>query len=54
MIGAAIGIVMAAHKTTEAEAFATLSRASQAANRKLRDIAADIVDTGDVSGVAGG
>jgi hypothetical protein len=49
MIGAAIGIVMAGRKVTPAEAFETLTVASQHANRKLRDVAADIVDTGDVS-----
>ncbi|HET9647208.1 MAG TPA: ANTAR domain-containing protein [Microlunatus sp.] len=48
-IGAAIGIVMATRKVSEAHAFLTLSRASQNSNRKVRVIADELVDTGDVS-----
>jgi hypothetical protein len=51
MIGAAMGIVMADRRVTPADAFAALARASQNANRKLRESAADVVDTGDVSGL---
>lgn len=42
-IGAAVGILMATHGITSEEAFTMLSRASQRLNRKLRDIAAGIV-----------
>lgn len=45
-IGAAIGIVMAAMKITEDEAFDVLIKISQRQNRKLRFIADDIVLTG--------
>jgi hypothetical protein len=50
-IGAALGIVMAARRITQDEAFEVLSTASQQANRKLRDLADDVVRTGDVSGL---
>ncbi len=49
-IGAAVGIVMAAAKLPEADAFAVLVAASQDANRKVRDIAAEVVDTGLIPG----
>ena len=52
-IGAAIGIVMHAVKVDELHAFAVLVRASQNQNRKLRDIADDLVATGDVAGLLG-
>jgi hypothetical protein len=42
-IGAAIGILMATHRIAQEDAFAMLSTASQRVNRKLRDLAADIV-----------
>jgi GAF domain-containing protein len=42
-IGAAIGILMATHTLSQEDAFAMLSTASQRVNRKLRDLAADIV-----------
>ena len=45
-IGIALGILVERHKITPDEAFARLSHASQVTNRKLRDIAADLVDTG--------
>lgn len=48
-MGAAIGIVMANRGVDEADAFKILSRASQHANRRLRLIAEDVVETGDVS-----
>ena len=48
-IGAAIGIVMANRKVTEAAAFLILTKASQNSNRKVRVIADEVVDTGDVS-----
>jgi hypothetical protein len=45
-IGTAIGILMARELITSEEAFARLVEASQHLNRKLRDIAADVVETG--------
>jgi len=48
-IGAAIGIVMANRKVTEAAAFLILTKASQNSNRKVRVIADEVVATGDVS-----
>ncbi|MFI7588064.1 ANTAR domain-containing protein [Spongisporangium articulatum] len=45
-IGAAIGILMTIHKVTEQQAFMLLSKASQQSNRKLRDIADDVVLAG--------
>lgn len=47
-IGAAIGILMAAHKITEDEAFAVLKAGSNRLNRKLRDIAQHVTDTGQL------
>lgn len=47
-IGAAIGIAMARHGLTQTEAFQVLSRASQDQNRKLREVADDVVFTGEV------
>ena len=45
-IGAAIGVLMAHHKITEPDAFALLRATSQTLHRKLRDVAADVVETG--------
>ncbi len=45
-IGAAIGIVMANRKLTEKAAFEFIGRLSQERNRKLRDLADDIILTG--------
>jgi hypothetical protein len=42
----AIGVLMAHHKITEDEAFTLLRLASQALHRKLRDIAAEVAETG--------
>jgi hypothetical protein len=59
-IGAAIGILMAHHKVTQDSAFNLLRLTSQQLQRKLRDVAADVVETGalpaggvDDAGVAG-
>jgi AmiR/NasT family two-component response regulator len=43
---------MNSNKFTQDEAFAVLRRASQHLNRKLREVAADVVDTGEVPGRA--
>jgi hypothetical protein len=48
VIGTAIGILMALRKVSEAEAFDILRRASQHTNRKLRDIAEEVVRMGTV------
>ncbi|MDQ6927463.1 MAG: GAF and ANTAR domain-containing protein [Actinomycetota bacterium] len=45
VIGQAKGILMARQSCTADEAFNVLRRASQRANRKLRDIAQELVDT---------
>ncbi len=43
IIGAAIGVVMASRGVSDAEAFAILTKASNDSNRKLRDLAADLL-----------
>lgn len=48
-IGAALGILMADRKVSEDDAFQILRKASMDGNRKLRDLAEDILTTGDVS-----
>jgi AmiR/NasT family two-component response regulator len=48
-IGAAIGILMARRHVTYDQAFELLRVASQQGNRKLRDVAEDVIFTGDVS-----
>jgi ANTAR domain/GAF domain len=45
-IGMAMGVLMATHKITRDDAFALLRIASQNANRKLVDIADDVIHTG--------
>jgi hypothetical protein len=47
-IGIAIGIVMARHRVSQEAAFEVLRAASQRDNRKLRDVAEDVVRTGEV------
>jgi AmiR/NasT family two-component response regulator len=42
-IGAAIGLIMASRHVTEVEAFEVLRTASRNSNRKLRDLAAELV-----------
>jgi hypothetical protein len=49
-IGAAIGVLMAHHKVTDDVAFDMLRTSSQHLHRKLRDIAADVVETGTLPG----
>ena len=51
-IGAAIGILMATHKVTEQQAFDLLRIASQNTNRNLRDIAADVTESGTLDVVS--
>ena len=45
-IGMAMGVLMASHKLTEDDAFTLLRIASQNTNRKLTDIADDVITTG--------
>ena len=47
-IGAAVGILMAHQKTHQAEAFELLRRTSQDQNRKLYDVALEVVSTGEL------
>jgi GAF domain-containing protein len=45
-IGLAMGVLMSSHKITRDEAFTMLRIASQRSNRKVRDIATEVADTG--------
>ena len=45
-IGVAVGILMSQHKIPREDAFGLLVRSSQWLNRKLRDIAAEVGETG--------
>ena len=45
-IGMAMGVLMSRHRLTQTQAFDLLRMASQHTHRKLRDIAADVVETG--------
>jgi GAF domain-containing protein len=47
-IGMAIGILMATHRIAQQDAFDLLRKRSQRANRKLRDIADEVVLTGEL------
>jgi AmiR/NasT family two-component response regulator len=47
-IGAAVGILMARRQLTDQQAFNVLVQASQNQHRKLRDIAEDVILTGDL------
>lgn len=48
-IGTAIGILMARHKVTRDQAHELLRLASQDSNRKMSEIATEVVDTGELS-----
>jgi GAF domain-containing protein len=52
VIEQAKGILMERHKVTDDQAFTILARASQQSNLKLRDVAADLVQTGALLGGA--
>jgi GAF domain-containing protein len=45
-IGMAMGVLMSRHRLTQSQAFDLLRMASQHTHRKLREIAADVVETG--------
>jgi len=47
-IGAAMGVLISAHKISRKDAFHLLRITSQRTNRKLRDIATEVVDTGTI------
>lgn len=47
-IGMAMGVLMGRGGVTQDQAFATLRRASQYLHRKLRDVAAEVVETGQL------
>lgn len=51
-IGKAIGILIATHRITEQQAFDALRTESQHAHRKLRDVASDVVLTGELPSLA--
>jgi ANTAR domain len=51
-IGVAIGILMSLHKITRQHAFDELREVSQRTNRKLRDIALDVAETGTIRTLA--
>jgi len=48
-IGVAIGVLMHEHRLTQVQAFDVLRASSQDSNRKLADIAIEVVDTGTLS-----
>lgn len=50
-IGTALGILMSRHHCTEEQAFSLLRTVSQTANRKLREVADDVVLTGELKPV---
>lgn len=52
-IGMAMGVLMNQHKLTRSQAFDLLRIASQNSNRKIRDIATEVVDTGVLAYTAG-
>ncbi|GAA2038122.1 GAF and ANTAR domain-containing protein [Terrabacter terrae] len=53
-IGTAVGVLIAQHKLTRDQAFDLLRIASQNTNRKLHDVALDVIDTGTVDVVPHG
>lgn len=52
-IGVAMGILMARHHVTREQAFGLLRMASQNSNRKLHDVALQVVDTGALPAISG-
>ena len=48
-IGVAIGVLMHEHRLSQTQAFDVLRAASQDSNRKLADIAVEVVDTGTLN-----
>lgn len=52
-IGIAIGIVMSQLRISDEEAFSALRQVSQSSNRKLRDVAEDVIYAGHLDGADG-
>ena len=52
-IGAAIGILMERHRINADDAFKLLGTVSQNTNTKLVEVAADLVDTGNLPALPG-
>lgn len=48
-IGAAVGILMSRHHLGEEQAFQLLKKASMDSNRKLREVAGQVVETGELT-----
>lgn len=48
LIGQAVGILKERHRLTDEDAFQVLRRASNELNRKLRDVAEQVADTGEL------
>jgi hypothetical protein len=48
-VGVAVGVLMSRHTLTQQQAFDLLRMASQHSHRKVRDVAADVVETGDLT-----
>lgn len=49
-IGEALGIVMERHKVSEGQAFDVLRTSSQHRNVKLREVAEQVITTGEIPG----
>jgi hypothetical protein len=47
-VGVAVGVLMSRHTITQQQAFDLLRMSSQHSHRKLREVAADVVETGDL------
>jgi AmiR/NasT family two-component response regulator len=47
-IGTAVGVLMSAHKLTREQAFDLLRIASQRSNRRVQELAIEVVDTGSL------
>lgn len=54
VIGQAKGIIMERERVTGSEAFERLREISQSQNRRLRDVAADIADSGEIPSTGSG
>ena len=48
-VGVAVGVLMSRHTITQQQAFDLLRMSSQHSHRKLREVAADVVETGDLA-----
>jgi hypothetical protein len=48
-VGVAVGVLMSRHTVTQQQAFDLLRMSSQRSHRKLREVAADVVETGELA-----